>query len=307
MEPIGEEYQRYSHAQWQDAHQQADSIDFHEAKMMEGAASTLSHGGASTDSLEYVYSPGDDDPILQQKKASPDDSANEWNGGFAKRGWSRSLNGFSNSTLANTYLDRSLTAFQRKQLCDCYADISKLSNGLEVQELHDQVADLFNRRHVSQFSDDQCGYGGLIRATRVAEFFKEQGSVLLQGRLGVRAFPYLAVAPTPILPTSIGPTRSTMYASTATILPPAIHYAHQAHFDLTIPTSLEIERYSRQKCRTTLQEIGWSTFGDLEVLRRRILQYYKLKVVTMAYHDTLLWHIYVCFSHLWNTDPLTMA
>jgi hypothetical protein len=54
--------------------QQADSIDFHEAKM-EGAASTLSHGGASTDSLEYVYSPCDDDPILQQKKASPDDSA----------------------------------------------------------------------------------------------------------------------------------------------------------------------------------------------------------------------------------------
>jgi hypothetical protein len=130
MEPIGEEYQRYSHAQWQGAYQQADSIDFHEAKM-EGAASTLSHGGASTDSLEYVYSPGDDDPILKQKEASPDDSANEWNGGFAKRGWSRSLNGFSNSTLANTYLDRSLTAFQRKQLCDCYADISKLSNGLE--------------------------------------------------------------------------------------------------------------------------------------------------------------------------------
>jgi hypothetical protein len=61
MEPIGEEYQRYSHAQWQGAYQQADSIDFHEAKM-EGAASTLSHGGASTDSLEYVYSPGDDDP-----------------------------------------------------------------------------------------------------------------------------------------------------------------------------------------------------------------------------------------------------
>jgi hypothetical protein len=199
MEPIGEEYQRYSHAQWQDAHQQADSIDFHEAKM-EGAASTLSHGGASTDSLEYVYSPGDDDPILQQKKASPYDSANEWNGGFAKRGWSRSLNGFSNSTLANTYLDRSLTAFQRKQLCDCYADISKLSNGLEGQELHDQVAALFNRRHIAQFSEDQCGYGGLIRETRVAEFLKEQGSVLLQGRLGVRAFPYLAVAPTPILP-----------------------------------------------------------------------------------------------------------
>jgi hypothetical protein len=145
---------------------------------------------------------------------------------------------------------------------------------LEGQELHDQVAALFNRRHVAQFSDDQCGYGGLIRATRVAEFLKEQGSVLLQGRLGVRAFPYhLAVAPTPILPTSIGITRSTMYASMATLLPPAIQYAHQAHFDLTILTSLEIKNYSRRKCRTTLQEIGWLTLGDLEVLRRRILQY----------------------------------
>jgi hypothetical protein len=120
----------------------------------------------------------------------------------------------------------------------------------------------------AQFREDQCGYGGLIRETRVTEFLKEQGSVLLQGRLGVRAFPYLAVAPTPILPTSIGP--NSMYASMAT-LPPAIHYAHQAHFDLTVPTSLEIENYSRRKCRTTLQEIGWSTNGDLEVLRRRIL------------------------------------
>jgi hypothetical protein len=87
----------------------------------------------------------------------------------------------------------------------------------------------------------------------------EQGSVLLHGGLGVRAFPYLAVASTPILPTSIGPTRSTMDASTATLLPPAIHYAHQAHFDLTVPTSLEIENYSRRKCRTTLQETGSST------------------------------------------------
>jgi hypothetical protein len=124
------------------------------------------------------------------------------------------------------------------------------------------VAALFNRRHIAQFREDQCGYGGLIRETRVAEFLKEQGSVLLQGRLGVRAFPYLAVAPTPILPTSIGPT--SMYASMAT-LPPAIHYAHQAHFDLTVPTSLEIEN---------------STNGDLEVLRRRILQDYKIKVVS---------------------------
>jgi hypothetical protein len=76
-----------------------------------------------------------------------------------------------------------------------------------------------------------------------------------------------------------------MYASMAT-LPPAIHYAHQAHFDLTVPTSLEIENYSRRKCRTTLQEIGWSTNGDLEVLRRSILQYYKIKVVSKNTNTT---------------------
>jgi hypothetical protein len=38
-----------------------------------------------------------------------------------------------------------------------------------------------------------------------------------------------------------------------------LYYAHQAHFDLTILTSLEIKNYSRRKCRTTLQETGSST------------------------------------------------
>jgi hypothetical protein len=157
MEPIGEEYQKCSHAQWKSAHQQADNIDLsqadnidlsqadnfdlsqadnfdlsqadnfdlsHEAEMEAGTP--LSPGVASADSLEFVSSPHsqDDDPILQQKKPSPD-SANEWNGGFAKRGWSRSLNGFSKSTVANTYLDRHLTPFQRTRLCECYAEISK--------------------------------------------------------------------------------------------------------------------------------------------------------------------------------------
>jgi hypothetical protein len=107
-------------AQWKSAHQQADNIDlFHEAEMEGG--SPFSPGGASADSLEFVSSPHsqDDDLILQQKKPSPD-SADEWNGGFAKRGWSRSLNGFSKSMLAKTYLDQCLTPFQRTQLCECY-------------------------------------------------------------------------------------------------------------------------------------------------------------------------------------------
>jgi hypothetical protein len=108
--PIGEERQKFSLLQWKSAHQQADNIDlFPEAEMEAGAP--LSPGGASANYLEFASSPHsqNDDPILQQKKPSPD-SANECNGGFAKRGQSRSLNGFSKSTLANTHLDRRLSS-----------------------------------------------------------------------------------------------------------------------------------------------------------------------------------------------------
>jgi hypothetical protein len=68
------------------------------------AGAPLSPGGASADSLEFASSPHsqNDDHVLQQKKPSPD-GANEGNRGFAKRGCSRSLNGFSKSTMANTH------------------------------------------------------------------------------------------------------------------------------------------------------------------------------------------------------------
>jgi hypothetical protein len=134
MEPIGEEHQKFSHEQWKGAHEQADNVDFFNAAEME-AGTPLSPGGASVDSLEFVSSPKaqDDDPILQQKKTSPD-CADDWDGGFAKRAWSRSLNGFSKNTLANTYLDRRLTSFQGMQICECYAHISKCFN-LEGKEL----------------------------------------------------------------------------------------------------------------------------------------------------------------------------
>jgi hypothetical protein len=242
--------------QWKGAHEQADNIDlFHEAEMEAGTPLSPGDGTSAVDSLEFVSSPHsqDDDPIILQRKKPSPESANEWNGGFAKRGWNRSLNGFSKSTLANTYLDRRLTPFQRKQLCECYAEISKCFL-LEGKELHAQVADLFNRQHEAKFSEDQCGYGGRIRESRVAEFLEEQGSVLLQGRLGVRASPHLAL---PILPTSIGPTTSnvpltSMYARAA--LPPAIHYAHRATLDFTVPTSFEIENYNRRECREALDK-----------------------------------------------------
>jgi hypothetical protein len=101
---------------------------------------------------------------------------------------------------------------------------SNIDLGLQGQELHEQVADIL-----------------------------KQGSVLLQGRVGVRAFPHLALARWPILPTSIGPTRN-MYASRAP-LPPAINYAHQAQYDRTVPTSLEIQHYSREDCRKAIRTI----------------------------------------------------
>jgi hypothetical protein len=47
------------------------------------------------------------------------------------------------------------------------------------KELHEQVADLFNRQHEVKFGEDQCGDGGRIRKKRVATFLEEQGSVLL--------------------------------------------------------------------------------------------------------------------------------
>jgi hypothetical protein len=123
------------------------------------AGTPLSPGGASADSLEFVSSPYSqhDDPIVQQKKASPD-NANGWDGGWAKKGWSRSLNDFSKNTLANTYLDGHPTPFQRRQLCECYAEISKFFDNLEGKELHEQVADLFNRQQDVEFSEYQCGY-----------------------------------------------------------------------------------------------------------------------------------------------------
>jgi hypothetical protein len=125
------------------------------------------------------------------------------------------------------------------------------------------VADLFNRQHEAKFSEDQHGYGGRIREKRVATFLEEQGSVLLQGRLGVRASPHLAV---PILPsTSIGATTgnvpfTSMYAR-ATPPPSAIHYAHEATIDFTVPTFFEIENYNRRECREALDEIDWSKHG----------------------------------------------
>jgi hypothetical protein len=142
------------------------------------------------------------------------------------------------------------------------------------------VADLFNRQHEAKFSEDQCGYGGRIRGKRVAAFLEEQGSVLLQGCLGVRPSPQLAL---PILaPTSVGaatnynvPLRS-MHAR-ATPLPPATHHVHEAAVDVTVPTSLEIERHNRRECRVALDEIGWLTNGLLDDLRRKLLQHNKLK------------------------------
>jgi hypothetical protein len=54
-DPIGKEHQKLLHVdQWKGAHQQADNIDlFHEAEME--ASTPLSLGGASADSLEFVF------------------------------------------------------------------------------------------------------------------------------------------------------------------------------------------------------------------------------------------------------------
>jgi hypothetical protein len=71
------------------------------------------------------------------------------------------------------------------------------------------------------------------------------------GRLGGRAFPHLSLPPTPILPTSIGPATtnvllSSACAARATLPPASTNYAHRAHFDLTVPTSSEIQNYNRR-------------------------------------------------------------
>jgi hypothetical protein len=218
-----------------------------------------------------------DDPVSEQ---SPDaGSANEWDGGFAKKGWSRSLNGFSKSTLANTHLDGSLTPFQRRQLCKCHAETSKCFD-VEEKELHKQVADLFNRQHEAKFSEDQCGHGGRIREKRVAAFLEVQGSALLQGRLGVQPSPHLLALP--IRPASIGASAACnvpwlSMCARATPLRPAMHCAHQATINFTVPTSSEIENYSRRERRDALAKTHWSSNGLLDDLRRRLLQCYKLK------------------------------
>jgi hypothetical protein len=93
----------------------------------------------------------------------------------------------------------------------------------------------------------------------------------MQGRLGVRPSPHLAL---PILPTSIGASATcnvplpSMYAR-AILLPPTIHYAHQATIDFTVPTSSEIENYSRRECREALDKIGWSKNGLLDELKKK--------------------------------------
>jgi hypothetical protein len=115
---------------------------------------------------------------------------------------------------------------------ECYAEMSKCFV-LEGKELHEQVADLFNRQHEGEFSEDQCGYGGRIREKRVAKFLEEQGSVLLQGRLGVRPSPHLSLLQSALL--------LAMYLCRACMLgretpfSPAMHYAHEATVDFTVP------------------------------------------------------------------------
>jgi hypothetical protein len=59
-----------------------------------------------------------------------------------------------------------------------------------------------------------------------------------------------------------------MYAR-AILLPPTIHYAHQATIDFTVPTSSEIENYSRRECREALDKIGWSKNGLLDELKKK--------------------------------------
>jgi hypothetical protein len=85
MEPIGKEHQTFLHAQWIEAQQQANNVGlFHEAEMEAGTP--LSPGGASVDSPQFASLPHSkhDDPVSEQ---SPDaGSANEWDGGFAKKG-----------------------------------------------------------------------------------------------------------------------------------------------------------------------------------------------------------------------------
>ena len=140
------------------------------------------------------------------------------------------------------------------------------------------MADLFNRQHEAKFSEDQCGHGGRIREKRVATLLEERGSVPMQGRLGVRPSPHLALS---ALPASVGAaTGNSPFTSTharATPLLPATHYACEATVNITVPTTFEIENYNRRECREALGEISWSQHGPLDDLRRRLLEYYKLK------------------------------
>jgi hypothetical protein len=94
-----------------------------------------------------------------------------------------------NITLHNTYI-WTVTPLQRHKLFAAYHDVTMVhADTLGPKELAEQIAHLFNTRHVDKCMSDHIGFGGKIRIKKVEKWLKAEGNSLLIGSLGLPQTP----------------------------------------------------------------------------------------------------------------------
>ena len=127
-------------------------------------------------------------------------------------------------SVANVFFTRPLTVFQKEQLKSASVAVTSVFGITDDVEFAEEVANMYNARHVERCGVDQVGFGGKLQVDTVRKFLREEGKRILDSQGGNR----MAPVQNPMPPPAKAPMQ---YSSAASSMPGQYSYTYNSWRD----------------------------------------------------------------------------